>query len=148
MSNSYPELTVIGVEPTGIYDPAGRDALQKADVVMGWNRHLETVSLESNCEFVEITELQECVPTFESYDPDHHVVLLATGDPLFFGIGSYLKKRIPASHLEYIPARSSVQLAFASLKTTYNDALVHSLHGRKLDTLRTALTKSPPALAL
>lgn len=146
--DKHPRVTVVGVELDGTCFPPGRRALDEADVVLGWSRHLSTLDLDAGVTTREIQELESCVPTLEDYGPDDSVVLLASGDPLFYGIGRYLNERLPAERLCYIPSRSSIQLAFAALKTDYNDARVHSLHGRELDSLRSVLVQSPDRVAL
>lgn len=57
------------------------------------------------------------------------VVILASGDPLFYGIGSYLAKKLP---IDIYPYMSSIQLAFAKMKDSWQDAYVVSVHGRTM----------------
>lgn len=57
------------------------------------------------------------------------VVVLASGDPLFYGIGSYLAKKL---NVEIYPYLSSIQLAFARMNERWQDAYVTSVHGRDL----------------
>ncbi len=87
------------------------------------------------------------------------VAVLASGDPMFFGIGALLGRQIAPFPFEVIPHPSSVQWAFARLGWKWDDADVVSFHGRPLRdwilTLRTTekiavLTdgeSSPPRLA-
>lgn len=56
-------------------------------------------------------------------------VILASGDPLFYGIGSYLASRLS---VEVYPYMSSVQLAFAKMNESWQDAYVTSVHGRSI----------------
>lgn len=56
-------------------------------------------------------------------------VVLASGDPLFYGIGSYLANRLA---VEVYPYMSSVQLAFAKMNESWQDAYVTSVHGRSM----------------
>lgn len=56
-------------------------------------------------------------------------VILASGDPLFYGIGSYLAKKVP---IEVYPSVSSLQWAFAKMGESWHDAYVVSLHGRSI----------------
>ncbi|KFL16092.1 cobalamin biosynthesis protein CbiE [Geobacillus stearothermophilus] len=56
-------------------------------------------------------------------------VVLASGDPLFYGIGSYLAGKLP---IEVYPAVSSVQWAFAKMGESWQDAAFVSAHGRPL----------------
>ncbi|MCX5941396.1 MAG: precorrin-6y C5,15-methyltransferase (decarboxylating) subunit CbiE [Cyanobium sp. LacPavin_0818_WC50_MAG_67_9] len=75
-------------------------------------------------------------------------VLLASGDPLWFGIGRLLLQRFPAAQLRFHPAPCSLQLAFARLGRPWQDASWISLHGRDPEALAPALQKRPPALAV
>lgn len=58
-----------------------------------------------------------------------NIVILASGDPLFYGIGNYLASKMT---LEVYPHLSSVQLAFARHQLSWQDAKVVSLHGRSI----------------
>jgi precorrin-6Y C5,15-methyltransferase (decarboxylating) len=75
-------------------------------------------------------------------------VLIASGDPLWFGIGRLLLQRFPAAQLRFHPAPSSLQLAFARLGRPWQDASWISLHGRDPEPLAAALQKRPAALAV
>jgi precorrin-6Y C5,15-methyltransferase (decarboxylating) len=57
------------------------------------------------------------------------VVILASGDPMFFGIGGYLSTKIS---LDIYPYISSVQLAFAKMGERWQDAYFTSVHGRSM----------------
>lgn len=56
-------------------------------------------------------------------------VILASGDPLFYGIGGYLAKKLT---IEVYPYMSSVQLAFSKMGESWQDAYVTSIHGRPI----------------
>ena len=75
-------------------------------------------------------------------------VVLASGDPLWFGIGRLLLQRFGASALAFQPAPSSMQLAFARIGRPWQDASWISLHGRDSAPLASALQKRPAALAV
>ncbi|MBW6511335.1 MAG: precorrin-6y C5,15-methyltransferase (decarboxylating) subunit CbiE [Desulfuromonadaceae bacterium] len=59
-------------------------------------------------------------------------VVIASGDPLFFGIGRYLLRNLSAERLEFISNVSSIQYAFAAIKEPWDDAVFISAHGRGL----------------
>ncbi len=59
-------------------------------------------------------------------------VVLASGDPLCYGIGASLRQWFSADELEIIPAPSSFQLAFAALGEPWHDAVLLSAHARPL----------------
>jgi len=58
------------------------------------------------------------------------VAVLASGDPLFFGIGRTLIDRFGPDRVAVHPALSAVQLACARLRTPWDDLALLSLHGR------------------
>ena len=58
------------------------------------------------------------------------VVVLTSGDPLFFSIGRYLLRNLPETDLEFVPNVSSVQYAFAKIRQPWDDAIFVSAHGR------------------
>ena len=76
------------------------------------------------------------------------VVLLASGDPLWFGIGRLLLQHIPPERLRFHPAPTSLQLAFARLGRPWQDAGWVSLHGREPEPLAQRLQQRPVALAV
>ncbi|USK72593.1 precorrin-6y C5,15-methyltransferase (decarboxylating) subunit CbiE [Peribacillus asahii] len=56
-------------------------------------------------------------------------VVLASGDPLYYGIGGYLSNKL---NIEVYPYVSSVQLAFSKMGESWQDAYVTSVHGRSM----------------
>lgn len=60
-----------------------------------------------------------------------NAAVLASGDPLFFGIGRRLLEEFTERKVELHPAVSSMQLAFARVKASWEDAFFVSLHGPK-----------------
>ncbi|MBM5824814.1 MAG: precorrin-6y C5,15-methyltransferase (decarboxylating) subunit CbiE [Cyanobacteria bacterium M_surface_10_m2_119] len=79
---------------------------------------------------------------------DRRVVVLASGDPLWFGIGRLLLQRFGPGPLHFHPAPSSLQLAFARIGRPWQDASWVSLHGREPEPLAAALQQRPAALAV
>jgi precorrin-6Y C5,15-methyltransferase (decarboxylating) len=74
--------------------------------------------------------------------------VLASGDPLFYGIGRLLLETFPKEELAFVPQVSSLALAFARIKEPWHDACVVSLHGRRLDNLLPALERREAKIAL
>lgn len=58
-----------------------------------------------------------------------NIVILASGDPLFYGIGRRAVKEFGKDVVEIIPDLSSIQLAFSRIKESWDDAFLMSLHG-------------------
>ena len=88
------------------------------------------------------------VDSMQSRAADQAVVVLASGDPLWFGLGRILCDRIGAERLRFHPAPTSLQLAFSRIGRPWQDADWVSLHGRDPEILASTLQKRPAALAV
>ncbi|HMG20646.1 MAG TPA: precorrin-6y C5,15-methyltransferase (decarboxylating) subunit CbiE, partial [Kofleriaceae bacterium] len=128
-------VSVVGIGDDGCAGLTSRaiGAVSRAQVLVGGRRQLaffpehtgERIALASGVAAVldRVAELAE----------DRNVCILASGDPLLFGIGRLVIDRLGAAHVEVIPQPSSVQLAFARAGVAWDDAAVVSLHGRPLE---------------
>ena len=74
--------------------------------------------------------------------------LLASGDPLWFGIGRLLLENFPHNQLHFHPSPTSFQLAFARLGRPWQDVSWVSIHGRDPLPLAKLLQKQPSAIAV
>jgi precorrin-6Y C5,15-methyltransferase (decarboxylating) len=63
---------------------------------------------------------------------DARAVVLASGDPLFFGLGRYLLRNLTGKMIEFLPNVTSVQYAFAKIREPWDDAVFVSAQGRAL----------------
>lgn len=84
----------------------------------------------------------------QALPPSTRAVVLASGDPLWFGIGRTLVERLGADRLRFQPAPSSLQLAFSRLGRPWQDAQWLSLHGRDPLALAQHLQQRPRALSV
>ena len=71
---------------------------------------------------------------------DKSLVILTTGDPMWFGAGASLVRRLGPDGCDVVPAVSGLQLAAAHLGWPMQDCQVVSIHGRPLEHLRAALS--------
>ncbi|MFY9930592.1 MAG: precorrin-6y C5,15-methyltransferase (decarboxylating) subunit CbiE, partial [Streptosporangiaceae bacterium] len=139
-------ITVIGCDG-GPLGPQAQAALAAAATVAGAPRHLDTVPLPHTCERIEIKRLDDALDAITAPRPgDASVVVLASGDPGFFGIVRALRAR--GERPRVIPAVSSVALAFARLGLDWDDALVVSAHGRDPRPVLAAALAHPKAAIL
>jgi len=76
------------------------------------------------------------------------VVVLTSGDPLFFGLGRLLLQEFAAEDLTFHPHLSSVQLAFSRVKVPWQEARVVSVHGRSLQELIPVLQQGVSPVAI
>jgi precorrin-6Y C5,15-methyltransferase (decarboxylating) len=75
-------------------------------------------------------------------------VVVASGDPLCYGIGSSLRRYFAADELEFVPAPSAFQLAFAALGEPWQDTALLSAHNRPLDTVVQGVQQADKAAIL
>jgi precorrin-6Y C5,15-methyltransferase (decarboxylating) len=125
-------IVVIGVSPDGSVPPSERELIAAADIVAAGGRHLE--SLAGGKETIQITgDVSAALDAMESACArGRRLVVLASGDPGYFGIGRALAERFGADGLDVHPAVSSVAEAFARIGLPWDDAVVASAHGRPL----------------
>ncbi|MFJ8363943.1 precorrin-6y C5,15-methyltransferase (decarboxylating) subunit CbiE [Streptomyces sp. NPDC093984] len=125
-------ITVVG---TGTGAPLPEEVLAAADLVVGGRRHLDAARLPEGAERIVLGPLAPALDAIERYlDKERRVVVLASGDPGFFGIVRALGERFGPDRLDVRPGVSSVAGAFARLGLTWDDAVVVSAHGREMRT--------------
>lgn len=148
-----PPLTIIGLWPDGgdALSQNAQRALREAELVIGAERHfaiLENAGIKG-ASVINSDAQRLCYPTpFSSLQniliqhQHRRIALLASGDPLLFGLGGYLRQHFEPEHLVFYPAISSVQMAFAKLGQPWQQAEIVSLHGRSLVSLRAHLQRN------
>lgn len=127
-------ITVIGIGDNGCVGLSAKafNAVAKSQLLVGGERHLaffpdysgEKISLENGL-MKKLEEVSERAH-------EENIVVLASGDALFYGIGDLVIKKIGKEHVEVIPYCSSIQIAFARLGMKWDDAGIISLHGKSL----------------
>jgi len=119
--------------------------LSNAEVVIGSDRQLETVRRILDFPFNEVEKitlppLKELKPLLDKHE-GKRIAVLASGDPLYYGIGRWLGQHYSQEQLYFYPGVSSIQAACHSIGLSLQDAEVISLHGRPLVTLRRYLAR-------
>ena len=99
-----------------------------------------TIELDADLE-----QALEAIASARSLGP---VVVAATGDPGFFGIGRLLAERFGPGELDVRPAASSVAVAFGRLGLPWDDAVVASAHGRPLEAAVESVRRAGKAAVL
>ncbi|MEU9991687.1 precorrin-6y C5,15-methyltransferase (decarboxylating) subunit CbiE [Streptomyces sp. NPDC048045] len=125
-------ITVVG---TGTGAPVPEDVLAGAALVVGGRRHLDSVRLPEGAERIVLGPLAPALDAIGEYaGKELPVLVLASGDPGFFGIVRALAERFGPGRLDVRPGVSSVATAFARVGLPWDDAVVVSAHGRDLRT--------------
>ncbi|MER8098951.1 precorrin-6y C5,15-methyltransferase (decarboxylating) subunit CbiE [Kitasatospora sp. NPDC094016] len=147
-----PPITVVGIGADGWpgLSTTGRAALRAAEVVVGGPRQLDLLPHdEVAAERVPWpSPLRPAVPGLFAAHADRRVAVLASGDPMFYGIGRTLAETVGAGRLRVLPHPSSVSHACARLGWPLESTEVVSLVGRPLDTLALALNPGRRLLVL
>jgi len=143
-------LIVIGIGQDGSegLNREARAHLASARILAGGKRHLTFFPNFRGEKIILEGETSAWMEKLKLRDPLQNTVVLATGDPLFYGLGRLLLEHFSKEELLFLPHVSSVALAFARLKETWNDACVVSLHGRPMENLRVPLRQRAPKIAL
>src|SRR6185369_12897453 len=103
------------------------EAIGTADVMIGHQRHLD-IFPDFSGEKRDLGDLPELIEFLKK--TDQRVVLLASGDPTFFGISRFLFRNLPKERIEIFANVTSMQYAFACIKEPWDDAIFVSVHGR------------------
>jgi len=120
-------ITIIGLDGRPLEEEVER-LLEDAALVAGGPRHLEMLGVERDRAVVLAGDLAEALARIEGSGGP--VVVLASGDPGFFGIVRLLGERFGRENLRILPGLSSVALAFAGAGLSWDDAFTVSAHGR------------------
>ncbi|ETT46728.1 precorrin-6y c5,15-methyltransferase [Paenibacillus sp. FSL R7-269] len=125
----------IGEDGAGGLTPDSLGIVNNSEVLLGGERQLNFFGRYRGEKIVLQGGLKPFTDKLEEVWRERRTVVLASGDPFFFGIAGYLVRRFGPEHVEVIPHYSSVQLAFARLGDSWQDAELISLHGRPIQGL-------------
>ncbi len=142
-------LTVIGLGEDGpdALAPAARALIDRAEVLIGGERHLAMIPDGTARRLTWRRPLSESVDDIRAVS-GQRVVVLATGDPFCFGIGTTLRRAFPDEEIVTIPAPSAFSLARARLGWSADETVGVTLHGRPLETIRAHLAPGQRLLVL
>ncbi len=140
MSNPTKWLTVIGIEEGGaeLLSPLALLRIAAADVLIGGKRHLAMIENETCERWSWKSPFASSIDDIEAVR-GKRVVILASGDPLWFGVGNKIARRFSDKEIEIIPARSVFSLAAAHLHWSLADCECITLHGRPLGRMERGL---------
>ena len=133
---SGPAIDVVSLGCGSSLSAAATQAVTNAELVLGSARQLQEIA------HIETRADQQAFPSPFSEladilagNQDKSIVVLASGDALFYGVGSWLDRVIGRQHLVFHPNISSVQACFHAIGQPWQGAEVASVHGRALESL-------------
>ena len=135
MKESAKRILIIGMSAGGADSlPASLlKRIEAADLLMGGRRHLQYFPNFAGQTFIIEADIEAVAQRLrQALAQGEQAVVLASGDPLCYGIGASLRRYFPAEKLEIIPSASAFQLAFAALAEPWSDTALLSAHARPL----------------
>ena len=125
---------IIGVGDDGLegVTSAARKLIDEAQLLIGTSSALTALGETSAKKFEVAGDLEAVVSELASAT-EEKIVVLATGDPLFFGVARFLCERLGKDRFEVVPNVSSMQLAFARVKESWDEAYLCNLATQPLD---------------
>lgn len=104
------------------------ESIRDADIVIAFGRVGASIK-NIREDFIQVNRVDQAI---DNIDIDKDILLLASGDPNFFGIVNYIKEK--GIYIdEVLPGISSFQYMMAKLKKSWQDGKFISLHGRNFD---------------
>lgn len=135
-SQGVSKIYVIGIGCKPL-DKRARDVVLGAEVILASNRLFEVFKTYEEFEMTAdavrvINNVDETIDYMKSVisgSLSGTIALLASGDPLFFGIGRRIVEEFGSERVEILPDLSSMQIAFARIQEPWDNALLISVHG-------------------
>jgi precorrin-6B C5,15-methyltransferase / cobalt-precorrin-6B C5,C15-methyltransferase len=129
-------IHLIGIDAGGLTPQKARIIAACTDIFCA-ERFVELVrpllSGNPDIRLSPISPVSRTLERIKEMGPSATIVLLAGGDPLFFGIGRSLCRNFGSESIQIYPAVSSMQEAFARFRIPWDDATFISVHGRNPD---------------
>jgi len=135
VSSAESKIHIVGIGNDGLRGLTARERelLTAAEVVFGPETILSLVP-EITAERRRIgMDLGELVGELGELRGRKRVVILVSGDPLFYGLARYLCDKLGNDTFEVLPHVSSMQLAFARVKESWEEAFLTNLQNHPLE---------------
>ncbi|MEA2834597.1 MAG: precorrin-6B C5,15-methyltransferase / cobalt-precorrin-6B C5,C15-methyltransferase [Methylobacteriaceae bacterium] len=136
MSASQKWLALIGIGEDGLdgLSPVARRLIADAEFIVGGARHLKLAGSPTCESLVWPSPITEAIAPILARR-GRRVVVLASGDPFFYGVGSIIVAHVPIEEIISLPAPSAFSLAASRLGWSLQDCVLLSLHGRSFERL-------------
>lgn len=131
---SAPWLHIVGIGEDGMDGllPATRAIVEAADVIIGGDRHHKLASTVKAERLAWPSPFDALIGQLKSLR-GRRVVVLATGDPLWFSVGARIGRAIDPAEIVYHPQLSAFQLASARMGWSMADVETLTVHGRPVE---------------
>lgn len=128
------KVHVIGIGDDGLegMTASAHGLIDEADVLIGSEKSLGLIP-QTDAERIQIGNDLSVLPGYVSRNENRKVIVLASGDPLFYGVARFLCDRLGKERFEVVPHVSSMQLAFARVKESWEEAYLTNLANQSLE---------------
>jgi precorrin-6Y C5,15-methyltransferase (decarboxylating) len=128
------KVHIVGIGDDGVegMTAQARRLVEAADVLVGPESCATLVPETIRGRLVSAVNLEELVERIEAAGTQR-VVVLASGDPLFYGTARYVCSKLGKDRFEVVPHVSSMQLAFARVKESWEEAFLANLSGQSIE---------------
>lgn len=129
------KVAIIGIGDDGLASlpESARRRVLEADLLFGARRALALVPSGTSERIVIDTDLGEIVRAIDAHRQSRRIVVLAIGDPLFYGVARYLGDKLGKDIFEVVPHVSTMQLAFARVMESWDEAYLTDVAGHSLE---------------
>jgi precorrin-6Y C5,15-methyltransferase (decarboxylating) len=143
-------LSIVGIGEDGFagLTPIARSLIAQADVLIGGHRHLSMLPAHDTREILTWTSPIETSIEAIWRRRGQSVCVLASGDPMCYGIGVTLTRRLSVTEMTIVPAPSAFSLACARLGWSLTEVETLSLCGRNPALLHAVLYPGARILVL
>jgi precorrin-6B C5,15-methyltransferase / cobalt-precorrin-6B C5,C15-methyltransferase len=144
-----PWLSVVGIGDDGLasLSPAARAVVEAGEVLVGGRRQLALVAHDGAERLAWRRPLEATFDDLEARR-GRKVVVLASGDPMWFGVGESLARRFAPEEMRVLPAPSAFSLVCARLGWSLSEVECLSVHGRPPQVLRRHIGPGARLIAL
>ncbi len=134
MGMSAPWLHIIGIGEDGLdgLTPATRAVVEAAEVIVGGDRHHVLAAAVAAQRVAWPSPFDALISTLLGFK-GKRVVVLATGDPLWFSVGARIGRAIDPAEITYHPQVGAFQLAAARMGWSMADLETLTVHGRPVE---------------
>jgi precorrin-6Y C5,15-methyltransferase (decarboxylating) len=127
--------------------PRALEIIREAQVLVGGRRLLGYFTEHPAQKIILGKDPEATLAQIPALAADKRVVVLASGDPNFYGVAPLVVNILGANRVVVHPNITAVQAACARLKIAWQDAQIISLHGRTFEPLEEALGRAGKLIA-
>lgn len=144
-----PCLSVIGMGADGLgsLSPKALKALDAADILVSSPRLFAMIPLDDRTRITWSSPFSDTLPALEAHRSEK-IAVIATGDPLCFGVGNWLLTKFAPEEMTFFPGVSAFALSCARLGWPQHKVSLRTLHGRDDNTIRDAIAPGTKLIVL